>query len=61
MEVEAWYDIAMKHVVEQTWIYGCCSWDLCSKRFHKFSVKKYVESMDSDTATDAGSIKIKEM
>lgn len=53
MEAETWYDIAMKHVVEQTWTYRCCSWDLCSKRFHRFVVRKYVESMKSDTASDA--------
>lgn len=45
MEAETWYDIAMKHVIEQSWTYRCCSWDLCSKRFHRFVITKYIESM----------------
>jgi hypothetical protein len=39
-----WHDQAMKHVVYQTWIYQCATWDLCSKRFHRFAVRKYMES-----------------
>lgn len=38
-----WYDIAMQLVVDQTWIYQCCTWDICSKRFHWFCVNKYRE------------------
>ena len=41
--MDTWYDIAMKHVVDQTWVYNCCSWDICSKRFYRFCVNKYRE------------------
>ena len=38
-----WHDIAMEHVVDQTWVYNCCTWDICSKRFYKFCLNKYRE------------------
>ena len=43
-----WYSIAMKLVVEQAWVYNCCSWELCSKRFHGFNVRKYTEEVYCD-------------
>lgn len=42
--MDTWYDIAMQYVIDNTWVYPWpCSWDLCSKRFHRFCVNKYRE------------------
>lgn len=46
--MKTWHAIIMKYIVEQTWVYRCCSWDLCSKRFHEFVVRKYMELKENE-------------
>ena len=46
-KMDTWYKIAMDQIIEQTWIYNCCTSELCSERFLEFDLKKYIERMNN--------------
>jgi len=39
-----WWDLQFVLIVENTWKYRCLIEEICSERFYKFTLKKYLET-----------------